>query len=197
MFGKRPTPDIFHLWQLGGAVSPASYAPVVSHLPTAKAYALGERVSRNHGTTLAEDLDVNDSFILPGPECMLHAPNIHEWTRNESMLGWHHIIAPEGYRLPPGGMLIPVCFQVLKNLRSIEASGTRFVRRRRISSLSNREYGLCRRFLRPLIPLSSVPITAARPATTSPGWYSEPMRRQTTSRASTSRRPLEKWLQAN
>jgi hypothetical protein len=112
MFGKRPTPYVFHVWQLGGGISPASYAPVVSPLPASTPYALGKLVLRNHGGTLANDLYVNYSFSLPGPKCMLHAPHVREWTHSESMLGWHHIIAPEGYRLPPGGMVIPADFRV-------------------------------------------------------------------------------------
>jgi hypothetical protein len=43
---------------------------------------------------------------------MLHAPNVREWSHHESMLDWHHTIAPDGYRLPPGGMVIPADFRV-------------------------------------------------------------------------------------
>jgi hypothetical protein len=112
MFGKTPAPYVFHMWQLGGGVSPTSYAPVISSLPTSTPFALGRLVLRNHGMTVAKDLYVNYSFRLPGLKCMLHAPNIPEWIHNKSMQDWHHIIAPQGYRLPPGGMVIPVQFKV-------------------------------------------------------------------------------------
>jgi hypothetical protein len=110
MFGAMPTPYVFHMWQLGGGVSPSSYERA-STLPTSMPYALGRLVLRNHGTTLAKDLYVNYSFRMPGPKCRLQAPNIPEWIHNKSMQDWHHIIAPQGYRLPPGGMVIPVQFR--------------------------------------------------------------------------------------
>jgi hypothetical protein len=112
MFGKRPAPYIFHMWQLSGGVSPQTYAPVVSHLPTSTPYAFGRFILRNHGNTVARDLYVNYSFVLPGPNCMLHAPNLLDWTHNESMQPWHHIIAPDAHRLPPAGMVIPVDFRM-------------------------------------------------------------------------------------
>jgi hypothetical protein len=111
MFGKRPAPYIFHIWRLGGGVSPTASYPG-SPLPTSTPYVLGKFVLRNHGTTVAKDLYVNYSFSLPGPTCMVHLPNNLAWTHHESMLDWHHIIAPDNYRLPPGAMVNPVDFQV-------------------------------------------------------------------------------------
>jgi hypothetical protein len=110
MFGRTPAPYVFHMWQLEGGISPANHERA-NTLPTSTPYALGRLVLRNHGTTVAKDLYVNYSFRLPGPKCMLYAPNIREWIHNKSMRDWHHIIAPQGYRLPPGGMAIPVQFR--------------------------------------------------------------------------------------
>jgi len=111
MFGNRPVPYVFHMWRLGGGVSPASEY-VVRGLPTSTPYALGKLVLVNGGRTVAKDLYVNYAFSLPGPECNLYAPSAREWTHHASMLDWHHIIAPEGYRLPPGGMFIPADFRI-------------------------------------------------------------------------------------
>jgi hypothetical protein len=112
MFGKTPAPYVFHAWQLGGGVSPASYAPVVSPLPTSTPFVVGKLVLRNHGRTIAKDLYVNYVFSLPGPNCMLYPRTCQGWTHHESIRDWRHLIAPEGHRLPPSGMVNAVDFRV-------------------------------------------------------------------------------------
>jgi hypothetical protein len=112
MFVKAPTPYIFHMWGLGGKISPASYAPAVSPLPTSTPYVSGRLILRNGGQALARDLYVNYSFMLPGPECMVHNPNPQDWALSKSILDGHHLVSAQGYRLPPGGMVSPVEFRI-------------------------------------------------------------------------------------
>lgn len=112
MFGKNPTPYIFHVWQGGGGISPASYTPLITALPTSTPYVLGKFILRNEGRTVVKDLYVNYVFSLPGPKCMLYAPCFSGWTQSESMSGWHHLTAPQQYRLPPGGMITVTDFQL-------------------------------------------------------------------------------------
>lgn len=113
MFGKRPSPYIFHMWQVGGGLSPASSDVVVaSTLPTSTPYVLFKLIIRNHGVTVAKDLYVNYVVSLPGPHCTIYPSNMKGWQGTESMRDWHHIIAPEGYRLPPAAMVNPIQFKV-------------------------------------------------------------------------------------
>ena len=113
MFGKRPSPYIFHMWQVGGGLSPASSDVVVaSTLPTSTPYVLFKLVIRNHGVTVAKDLYVNYVASLPGPNCTLFPSNIRGWQSSESMRDWRHIIAPEGYRLPPAAMVKPLVLKL-------------------------------------------------------------------------------------
>jgi len=112
MFGQQPAPSIFHIWECSGKISPHSYAPLITRLPTSTPYATWRLTIRNHGVTIARDLFVNYYFKLPGPRCILEPRYEPGWTHSESLGSWRHVISPEGYRLAPAAMVAAVQFDL-------------------------------------------------------------------------------------
>jgi hypothetical protein len=56
MFGGRPTPYVFHMWQLGGGVSPSADPLVPRQYPHSTTFVRAEFVLRNHGIAIARNL---------------------------------------------------------------------------------------------------------------------------------------------
>jgi hypothetical protein len=112
MFGRQPAPYIFHVWGCSGRVTSPDDPIRVTSLPRSTPCATLRLTIRNEGISLATDLFVNYNFNVPGPECLLHAPQDKEWKGSESINGWFHLMSPEGYRLPPGAMVVQVQFDL-------------------------------------------------------------------------------------
>ena len=112
MFGRQPTPNIFHMWGRGGKMAPSSYAPLVTSRPTSVPYVWNQIIIRNHGVAVVEDLYVNLQLRPPGPNCLAEMTQKDtRWEFHESVGGWHFISA-KGFRLAPAGMVTPVSVSV-------------------------------------------------------------------------------------
>jgi hypothetical protein len=104
MFGRRPAPQIFHMWENGGAgvtsetntfviVSSRNLAPGVVYLNIGF-------VVRNGGAVVARDLYANVQLGGVSEEFSFNASSPAGWLRYESPAGVH-VISPDEFRLAP------------------------------------------------------------------------------------------------
>ena len=115
MFGRRPLPTVFHMWRCDGAVSPDSYAPLITDRPTATPFVACEVIIRNHGASVVRDVYANLRVQIPGLNCKFEldprASSPAVWSHHSSV-GGIHAISDDRFRLAPAAMVVPIAFKI-------------------------------------------------------------------------------------
>ncbi len=107
MFGRQPAPSVYHMWGLGGNMTPTNNGSVtvVSTRPLATPYAWLRIMLVNNGMVIARDLYANFRITGPGGNGEWWLPKAGPgWQVTESVGGWH-AVAEDSFKLAPSACI--------------------------------------------------------------------------------------------